>query len=142
MELGCWVCDISAFSDIRDAHLRKERNTARRKRAQVGFQNAPKVHNYTIAPEAGALYQNCRLFSSVPTIGTASELVRYDGLAFLYAFPGPLPPSLPRFRRITRFVLRPGALLLVNCLHTSPGTSIFCFIPRGCRVRRVMRVSV
>jgi hypothetical protein len=45
------------------AQLKKERNTARRKRAQAGLQNAPKVHNYTIAPATGALYQNCRFFS-------------------------------------------------------------------------------
>jgi hypothetical protein len=31
------------------AQLKKERNTARRKRAQAGLQNAPKVHNCTIA---------------------------------------------------------------------------------------------
>lgn len=46
-----------------DACLVKERNTARRKRAQTGFSGAPKVHLYTIAPGTGALYQNCRLFS-------------------------------------------------------------------------------
>ena len=33
-----------------DAQLEKEGNTARRKRAQAGFQNAPKVHYYPIAP--------------------------------------------------------------------------------------------
>ena len=51
---------------------------------------------------------------SVPTLGTASELIRYDRLAFLYANPGPMPPFSPVFRRITRLGLQHGPGSFVN----------------------------
>ena len=54
-------------ANIGEACLKEGRNTARRKRAQAGLQNAPKVHNYTIAPATVALYQNRRLFSPLGT---------------------------------------------------------------------------
>ena len=88
------------------------------------------------------LYQSWGAEPSVPTLGTASELVRYDGLAFLYAFPGLLPPFPPRFRRITRFVLRAWAVEVCKLFAQQPHIPIFSFFPRGYRVRRVMRVSV
>ena len=42
---------------------------------------------------------------SALTIGAASELIRNDGFAFLYAKPGPMPPLSPVFRRNTRMGL-------------------------------------
>lgn len=52
------------------------------------------------------LYQSWGAEPSALTIGAASELIRYDGFAFLYAKPGHLPPSSPVFRRNTRLGLQ------------------------------------
>ena len=60
------------------------------------------------------LYQKKRFFPPVPTFGTASELVRYDKLVFLYAYPGPMPHFSPVFRRITRLGLQHGPGSFVN----------------------------
>ena len=83
---------------------------------------------------------------SALTIGAASELVRYDGLAFLYANPGPLPPLSPVFRRNTRSGLHLGPGSFVN-LSDQPrrgsvprGIARFCRVPRVRRVIRVIRV--
>lgn len=63
---------------------------------------------------------DCLGAPSALTIGAASELVRYDGLAFLYAKPGPLPPSSPVFRRNTRMGLHhgPGSIWALSDLVT------------------------
>ena len=85
---------------------------------------------------------------SVPTLGTASELARYDGLAFLYANPGPLPPSSPVFRRITRLGLQHGPGSFVNSSYqprrdfNSRGIPWIYRVPRVRRVIRVIRVSM
>ena len=77
---------------------------------------------------------------SVPTLGTASELVRYDGLAFLYANPGLMPPFSPVFRRITRLGLQHGPGLFVNSLYQKRQDSIVRGFPQIYRVLREIRV--
>ncbi|MBQ8955222.1 MAG: hypothetical protein IJ048_14040, partial [Clostridia bacterium] len=74
------------------------------------------------------------------TLGAASELVRNDGFAFLYAKTGPMPPLSPAFYRITRLGQQYGAGSFVN-LSDQPRWD---FVSRGifriCRVPRVIRV--
>ena len=77
---------------------------------------------------------------SVPTLGTASELVRYDRLAFLYANPGPMPPFSPVFRRITRLGLQHGPGSFVNSSDQPSRESVSRGIIRIYRVPRVRRV--
>ncbi len=83
---------------------------------------------------------------SALTIGAASELVRNDEFAFLYANPGPLPPSSPVFRRNTRLGLHHGPGSFVNLSDqprresVSRGISRICRVPRVQRVIRVIRV--
>ena len=77
---------------------------------------------------------------SVPTLGTASELIRYDRLAFLYANPGPMPPFSPVFRRITRLGLRHGPGSFVNLSDQLRRESVSRGIIRIYRVPRVRRV--
>ena len=57
---------------------------------------------------------------SASTIDAASELIRNDELAFLYAKPGPLPPLFPVFRRNTRLGLHygPGSIRVLSDLVT------------------------
>ena len=57
---------------------------------------------------------------SALTIGAASELIRNDGFAFLYAKPGPMPPLSPVFRRNTRLGLHhePGSIWELSDLVT------------------------
>ena len=106
--------------------------------------DAPGLHLLTVpALSNRPLYQSWGAEPSVPTLGTASELVRYDGLALLYAKPGPMPPLSPVFRRNTRLGLhhRPGSF--VNSSDRSCPDSIsrgFSRIYRVPRVRRVIRV--
>ena len=76
-------------------------------------------------------------------LGAASELIRNDGLAFLYAKPGPLPPLSPVFRRNARLGLHyePGSFVNLSAqprwdfVHSG-----FFRIYRVPRVRRVIRV--
>ena len=83
---------------------------------------------------------------SALTIGAASELIRNDGFAFLYAKAGPLPPSSPVFRRITRLGLQYGQGSFVNLSgqprwdFVSRGIIRICRVPRVRRVIRVIRV--
>ena len=80
---------------------------------------------------------------SALTIGAASELIRNDGFAFLYAKPGPLPPSSPVFRRNTRLGLHHGPGSFVNSSDQPRRDSIprgFLRLYRVPRVRRVIRV--
>ena len=80
---------------------------------------------------------------SASTIDAASELIRNDGFAFLYAKPGPMPPLSPVFRRNTRLGLQHGPGSFVNCSDHPRWDSIprgFPRIYRVLRVRRVIRV--
>ena len=77
---------------------------------------------------------------SALTIGAASELIRNDGFAFLYAKPGPLPPSSPVFRRNTRLGLHRGPGSFVNLSDQPRRDSIPRGFPRIYRVPRVRRV--
>ena len=83
---------------------------------------------------------------SALTIGAASELIRNDGFAFLYANPGPLPPLSPVFRRNTRLGLHHGPGSFVNLSDqprrdfNSRGFFRICRVPRVRRVIRVIRV--
>ena len=80
---------------------------------------------------------------SALTISAASELIRYDGFAFLYAKPGPLPPLFPAFRRNTRLSLHHGPGSFVNSSDYLSRESVSYGFPRICRVpsvRRVIRV--
>ena len=83
---------------------------------------------------------------SALTIGAASELIRNDELAFLYAKPGPLPPLSPVFRRNTRLGLQHGPGSFVNLSDqprrdfNSRGFFRICRVPRVRRVIRVIRV--
>ena len=80
---------------------------------------------------------------SVPTLGTASELIRNDRLAFHYSNPGPMPPLSPVFRRNTRLGLhhRPGSFVNPSDqLRRDFVSSRFFRIYRVLRVRRVIRV--
>ena len=77
---------------------------------------------------------------SVPTLGTASELVRYDRLTFLYANPGPMPPFSPVFRRITRLGLQQEPGLFVNFGDQPYRDFVSGCFPRIYRVPRVIRV--
>ena len=52
--------------------------------------------------------------TSALTIGAASELIRNDGFAFLYANPGPMPPVSPAIYRITCLGLHCGPGSFVN----------------------------
>ena len=83
---------------------------------------------------------------SALTIGAASELVRNDGFAFLYAKPGLMPPLSPVFRRNTRLGLHHWPGSFVNCSDqprrdfNSRGFFRICRVPRVRRVIRVIRV--
>ena len=83
---------------------------------------------------------------SALTIGAASELIRNDGFAFLYAKPGPLPPLSPVFRRNTRLGLHHGPGSFVNSSYqprrdfNSRGIPRIYRVPRVRRVIRVIRV--
>ena len=84
---------------------------------------------------------------SALTIGAASELVRNDEFAFLYAKPGPLPPLSPVVRRNTRLGLHHGPGSFVNLSDqprrdfNSRGFFRICRVPRVRRVIRVIRVQ-
>ena len=84
--------------------------------------------------------------TSALTIGAASELVRNDGFAFLYAKPGLMPPLSPVFRRNTRLGLHHWPGSFVNCSDqprrdfNSRGFFRICRVPRVRRVIRVIRV--
>ena len=84
--------------------------------------------------------------TSALTISAASELIRYDGFAFLYAKPGPMPPLSPVFRRNTRLGLQHEPGSFVNLLDqprrdfNSRGFFRICRVPRVRRVIRVIRV--
>ena len=77
---------------------------------------------------------------SVPTLGTASELIRYDRLAFLYAKSGPMPPFSPVFRRITRLGLQQGPGSFAICLDQPRRASFPVASPRG--YREIREISV
>ena len=83
---------------------------------------------------------------SALTIGAASELIRNDVFAFLYAKPGPMPPLSPVFRRNTRLGLHHGPGSFVNSSDRlrrdsiSRGSSRIYRVPRVRRVIRVIRV--
>ena len=83
---------------------------------------------------------------SALTISAASELIRNDELAFLYAKPGPLPPLSPVYRRNTRLGLHHGPGSFVNLSDqprrdfNSRGFFQICRVPRVRRVIRVIRV--
>ena len=78
--------------------------------------------------------------TSALTKGAASELIRNDGFAFLYAKPGPLPPLSPVFRRNTRLSLHHGPGSFVNSSDYLSRESVSYGFPRICRVQRVRRV--
>ena len=78
--------------------------------------------------------------TSALTIGAASELVRNDGFAFLYAKTGPMPPLSPVSRRNTRLGLHYGPGSFVNLSAQSRRESVSRGIPRIYRVPRVRRV--
>ena len=83
---------------------------------------------------------------SASTIDAASELIRNDGFAFLYAKPGPMLPSSPIFRRNTRLGLHHGPGSFVNSSDQLRRESVprgffrICRVPRVRRVIRVIRV--
>ena len=83
---------------------------------------------------------------SASTIDAASELIRNDGFAFLYAKPGQMPPLSPVFRRNTRLGLHHGPGSFVNLSDqprrdfNSRGFFRICRVPRVRRVIRVIRV--
>ena len=78
--------------------------------------------------------------TSALTISAASELIRYDGFAFLYAKPGPLPPLFPAFRRNTRLGLHHGLGSFVKLSDHPSRESVSYGFPRVFRVARVRRV--
>ena len=77
---------------------------------------------------------------SALTIGAASELIRNDGFAFLYAKIGPMPPLSPVFRRNTRLGLHHGPGSFVILSDQPRRDSIPRGFPRIYRVPRVRRV--
>ena len=80
------------------------------------------------------------VIASALTIGAASELIRNDGFAFLYAKPGPLLPLSPVYRRNTRLGLHHGPGSFVNSSDHPSRESVSYGFPRICRVPRVRRV--
>ena len=86
--------------------------------------------------------------TSALTKGAASELIRNDELAFLYAKPGPMPPLSPVFRRNTRLGLQHEPGSFVNLSDQPRRDSIprvfsrICRVPRVRRVIRVIRVRI
>ena len=109
-----------------DACLVKERNTARRKRAQTGFSGAPKVHFCTIAPGTGALYQNCRLFST----GSAFKFQFECGILMPSGHKNGKPAGFADFQQNPN-LLPIGGFGFVLC-HAIPASIPFLWVFRHC----------
>ena len=75
-----------------------------------------------------------------PVKGAASELIRNDELAFLYAKTAPMPPLSPVFRENTRLGLCHGAGLVWKCFRAAMPEWGFLSLPCGFTAHRVCGV--